>query len=122
MRLPPHHSVRLELRRTPNGELNTTVYEDALQGADYFRLGQCHWALRYVVFEFHSPNHEKRFVAALAAKEHSRGGVVTWHYLVSDFREGPPAPMKKIFGEAEGFYPTSKPQFALVATVRALRN
>lgn len=122
VRLPPHHSVRLELRQATNGELSVIVYRDALQAEDYFHLGPCHWELRNVVVEFRSLDHRMGFLAALVAEQLSRNGVVAWHYLVDDFHKAPPPPMTAIHGEAKGFYPSGKAQFALVATVRSTRN
>jgi hypothetical protein len=122
VRLRPHHSMRLELRQAANGELNSTVHGDALQTEDYFHLGPCHWELHNVHFEFRSPNHGVPFVAALAPEKLSRNGVVTWRYLVSDFYAAPPSPITGIHGEAKSFYPSSKPQFALVATIRQIPN
>ncbi len=117
VRLPPRHSVALELKKVDATTYVARLHEDALQDEDYYGLGVCTWALNTATVHFRSI--ATRFVGGMPADRVVAEAEVVDHYLVRDFAQKP-APMDVVFGEETAdFYPTSAgPQFTLTLSAR----
>lgn len=117
VRLPPRHSVALDLRKVDDTTWTAELHEDALNDEDYYGLGICRWALNTATVHFHSA--ATHFVGGIAADRLAAEAEVTDHYLVRDFAQKP-APMDVVFGEeSPDFYQSSVgPQFTLTISAR----
>ena len=86
-RLPPEHSITLDLPPSAATDHAPVFAADALQDADYFGLGVCRWGLNGVSLRFRSPT--TVFSAAIDAAQVRSGETVTLHFLASDFATAP---------------------------------
>lgn len=112
VRLPPRHSVPLQLQRLDDHTYSAVVHEDALRDEDYYGLGVCRWALNSATVHFHSA--VTHFVGGIDADRLVAEAEVLDHYLIRDFTQKP-TPMEVVYGEeSAGFYQASAgPQFTL---------
>ena len=115
--LPPEHNVPLSLKKIGPDHYEAIFYEDALRDEDYFGLGMCHWALKFVTVRFQSPS--TLFVAGLSDDEIKAEKPEIHYYLNSDYAQKPTVG-DKVFGEkSRNFYlPKMGPQFQAILTAR----
>ncbi len=115
--LPPEHNVPLTLKKTGPDQYEAVFYDDALQDEDYFGLGMCHWALKFVTVRFQSPS--TLFIAGLSDDEIAAKKPEIHYYLNSDYAQKPPVG-DQVFGEkSRNFYlPKMGPQFQAILTAR----
>jgi hypothetical protein len=100
-RLRPEHSLSLVLQRIDRNKYATTVYADAIEDEDYYRLGVCKWSLNWTTLRFHSAT--TAFVGAIAMDQMQAGKPLVLHYLVSDF-QNKPDPETAVFGEENDIF------------------